>query len=373
MASSGTVSAYPWNQAKVIEHAFRRATGKPAERISAESVQIMQDLIFTVTSEWAASQTPLWTVQYLLLPITAGSRYVNTPNGTLEILHAYWRILNPYRGVATLSTGADGSTLFGGQPNADVTIAGANPGVMADFGAPMELDTIGVLLGGSSTLTAALEVQISQDGVTFVTAQTLPSTTFQPGVWSYFDLAPVLTAPFIAIVAPVSGAMVLNQLNFGLAQGEDIELGALNVDDQFNLPDKQFQNPRPVSFWQDRQINSPVLNTWPAPNLSAFYNGTVTALVRRYIQDPGAMTNTVEIPQKFNEALIWRLAQKAYFELPEANEDTSSQASIFALSAKQQRYASIEKEAARAEAIAWSDERIRAPIRFAPNISPYTR
>ncbi len=396
LATSGTVGAYPFSQAKVIEHAYRRATGRSAERIPYEQIQIAQDLILTLTSEWINAGFPLWTIQYLLLPITAGSRYVTLPVGTNDVFHSYWRILNPWRGAATLSTGADGSVLFAGQPNADVIIPGPNAAVAANFGGANEVDTIGVLLGGSTPLTAALQVQTAPDGQTWTTVQTLPSTTYYPQVWSYFDLAPVVTAPFVQLLLPsytpvldpygnpvigpngqpvygpnpAGSSMTLNQLNFGLAQGQDIELGALNQDDQFNLPDKQFQNPRPVSYWLDRKLVQPVLNVWPAPNQSAFYNGTVTALVRRYIQDPGAMANAVDVPQRWLEALIWRLAQKLYFELPQQDLGTPN---FFTAQVMQARYQNIEKEAAKAEMLAWAEERIVAPIRWAPNISVYTR
>jgi len=43
------------------------------------------------------------------------------------------------------------------------------------------------------------------------------------------------------------------------------------------------------------------------------------------------------------------------------------------LMAKNQRVDNIEKNAARAEALAWSEERQVAPVRLTPGISPYTR
>lgn len=371
MATSGTVSAYRFNQRKVIEHAMRRA-GRVPERISAEDIQVAQDLIYTLTSQWINAGFPLWTKQYLMLGVTQNGTNVTLPTGTNDVFHTYWRILNPWRGVATTSTGAGASQLFGGQPNPDVTIAAPNPGVIAAFGSSQEVDTIGVLLGGNAPVTAALLVQTSQDGVTFTTAQTLPSTTFTPGQWAYFDLQPVLFAPFLQLVLPVSvGSWTLNQLNFGLANGQDIELGALNQDDYYNLPDKAFLSDRPNSVFVDRLLPNIILRIWPAPNQGAFYNGTVTALVRRYIQDPGSMTNDVEVPQRWAEALIWRLAKLLLFELPDAQVD--AQSSYFTLMAKQQRMQAIEAEAAKAEMLAWSEERTVAPIRWAPNISVYTR
>ena len=369
---SGTVGTYRFNQQKVIDHAARRA-GLSAEQLSAEQVQIAQDLIFTITSQWASAGFPLWTRQYLLLGMTQNSPFVNCPVGTLDVFHTYWRQLNPWRGNAVASSGGNVSQLFGGQANSDVTITGTNPGVIAQFGNLTEVDTIGVLLGGASPLTAVLNILTSSDGVSFTQFQALPLTTYTPGQWAYFDLAPVPIANFIQIQYTGGASITLNQLNFGLANGVDTEIGALNIDDYYNLPDRSMLGDRPNSGYVDRQIVNPVLAVWPAPNSTAFYNGTVTALVRRYIQDPGSLTNSIEVRQNWLEALIWRLANLMIYELPDPDAGSQSQASYFTLMAKQNRIQNIGQEATKAEALAWSEERTRAPIRWAPNISPYTK
>ena len=369
--TSGTVSTYSFNIQRVIEHAVRRA-GLSAEQLAGEQQRIATDLIFSITSEWINAGFPLWTRQYALLPIVAGGTDVSCPVGTNDVLHAYWRILNPYRGDATLTTGADAAVLFGGQPNSDVPITGINPGVYVNFGSSMEVDTIGVLLGASSSITAALQVQTAPDGATWTTVQTLPNTTLVPGQWAYFDLSPSVTAQYVQVILPsaMSTTWTLNQMNYGLANGQDIEIGPLNIDDYWNLPNKQFQSSQPNSAYTDRQLNGPVLKIWPTPNPTAFYNGTITALMRRYIQDPGALYLAAEVPQRWLEALIWRLATLLIYELPD--QDQSSQASYFTLMAKQQRITAIEAKATKAEALAWAEERTKAPIKIMPNLRAYT-
>ena len=369
--TSGTVSATPYNLRKVLDHAFRRA-GKSAEKVSAEQLSIATDIVFTVTSQWINAGFPLWTRQYLFLPVTIGSFDVPTPVGTVDIITAFWRILNPWRGDATLSTGADAAQLFAGQPSADVVITGINPGVYVNFLSAMQVDTVGILLGGASTVTAALEVQASSDGVNWTTVQTLPSTTYTPQVWQYFGLIPSVTTQFLQIVLPSASTWTLNQVNFGLADSQDIPFGRLNIDDYYNLPDKQFQGDQPNSLFVDRQLNAPVLKIWPTPNVTAFYNGTMTALVRRYIQDPGQLTNNVEVPQRWLEALQWGVAKLLMYELPD-EEASSQQTSYFTLMAKQQRLQAVTQELTKAEALAWGEERDNSPVRIVPNIGGYTR
>jgi hypothetical protein len=396
-STSGTVSAYGFNMSKVIDHAFRRA-GKLPEKASAEQLQIATDLVYSITSEWINAGFPLWTRQFLLLPCGVGQTDVVCPPGTVDVFHAYWRIINPWRGAATLSTGANGSVLFGGVPNSDVPITSALPAVWVNFGSPIEVDTVGVLPGGPFNNTAALQLSVSPDGVNWTVVQTLPGTTFAPQTWAYFDLSPSITSQYLQIANPNAVSYVigpngqpvigpnglpviapgpagaatwtLNQLNFGLANGQDIEIGPLNIDDYWNLPDKFFQSGRPNSSYTDRQLNAPVIKIWPTLNLEGYYNGTVTALVRRYIQDPGSLTNNVEIPQRWAEAMMWRLATMLIYELPD--EDQSSTASYFSLMAKQQRITAIEAKAAKSEALAWAEERTRAPLRLMPNLRAYT-
>lgn len=373
--TSGTVSAYRFNNQKILDHAVRRAGLQP-ERLSGEQQQIGLDLLFSQTSEWINAGFPLWTRQFILLGPTIGSPDVPMPVGTVDAFHTYWRILQPYRGNAIGTDSQNASVLFAGQPNDDITIAGPNPGVIVFFGGvgPTELDSIGVILGGNAPVTAALQVQTSSDGVTWAITQTLPSATYTPGVWTYFDLDPSVSSTYTALVLPSGGSWTLNQVQFGLANGQDIEIGPLNIDDYYNLPNKFFQSNQANSSYVDRQITQPVIKLWPTPNVTGFYNGAISALVRRYIQDPGALTNALEVPQRWLEATIWRLASTIFYEIPPTQDQVAaSQASPYAVLARQQLIQQIEQKASKAEALAWSEERSRSPIKWAPNISPYTR
>ena len=372
--TSGTVSTFQYDQMKVLEHAFRRA-GKSITKASGEQIQIATELIFTVTSQWINAGFPLWTRQYKLLPVTIGEANVPCPAGTVDVVNTFWRIFNPWRGAATLTTGVDATVLFAGAPNSDVAITGINPGVNVNFLSTTELDTVGVLLGGSVPVTAALQVQTAPDGVTWTTVQTLTSSTFTPGVWTYFDLHPSIISQYVQIILPsaTSTTWTLNQLNFGLANGQDITNGPLNIDDYYNLPNKQYQGNQPNSCFVDRQLNYPVIKVWPCPNNYAFYNGTVTALVRRYIQDPGLLTNAIEVPQRWLEALQWGVAKLLMYELPDEEPGgQATQTSYFTLMAKQQRLQAVTQELTKAESLAWAEERSSGPFRVTPNLRPYS-
>jgi len=391
--TSGTVLAYGYQQRKIIDHAMRKAGYSPQD-ISAEWIEVAQDLLFTQLAEYTNVGFPLWTRQQRPLPITIGSPDVPLPYGTVDALHVYWRIFNPWRGAATLSTGESANTLVAGQPNDDVTILGPNPGVIVDFGSAIELDTIGILPGlttgyeldgngnpiidgtynpillSSRSYSAALEILVSTDGTNWINAHTLPTTTFQAGQWSYFDLEPSITTRFIQIIQPIAGSWLLNHVNFCLANSTQIEIGPANIDDYYDLPNRFFRSGMPNTSYVDRKLDAPIIKIWPTPNEQAFYGGTVVSLLRRYIQDPGSMSDTLEIPARWFEGVTARLGVRLMDELPDLGG--SAQASYFGLMAKQQRRANLDQVATKAEAVFWSEERNRSPVRILVNLRPYT-
>ncbi len=379
MATSGTLLQTPYNQQKVIEHAVRRA-GQTPERMSAELNQVASETLYSLLSQYVNAGYPLWTRVFSLLGGQIGNPNIAVPSGTVDLHHAYWRVLNPWRGTATLTNGADGSVLFGGQPNADVTIPGPNPGIIANLGTSpgvgnmpgggAEIDTLGVLSGGGVPIQGTVELYTSPDGVNWTFALQMPTGVFTPGTWTYMDLKPTIVAPFLKISAPTAGSWVVNQFNIGLAYGQDIELGKLNIDDYYNLPDKMFRSDRPNSLYWDRLGDTPQIKIWPTMNTAAFYNGCVSALTRRYIQDPGALAGALEVPARWLEAVQWRLANVLLHEWP---EDPNVGGNYFTLMAKQQRIQMVQQEATKAEALCFAEERTDGPRRWTPDLSPYTR
>lgn len=379
MASvSGTLGQTVFTNAKIIEHAFRRCSVLP-ERLGAEQIGIARDLLYLIMQEWTNAGFPLWTRQFNLLPIAIGSPTVQTLDGTLDVFHTYWREFNPYRGNAILTGSVGNTSLFSGAPATDVTISSPNPSATVNFTTQTQVNTVGVLLGGNSSITTALQLNTSTDGVSFTLAQTLPSATYKPGVWTYFDLDPFLTSQYLQIEYAVNATWTLNALNFCLANGTDVEIGPLNIDDYWNLPNKQFSADRANSAYLDRRLAKPVILAWPVPNVSAFYNGTIAALSRRVLMDVGAMTNIIEAPPRWYEAGISRLATRLIESIPDALSAGAGDASVnptagyLTLQAKQAKFQRLEQQATKAEMLAWSEERTRAPIRLLPGIGPYTK
>ena len=131
----------------------------------------------------------------------------------------------------------------------------------------------------------------------------------------------------------------------------------MNRDDYTNLPNKYFQSNRPLQYWFDRQIPNPIMHMWPVPNDGAVFSQLVL-WVQRYIMDVGTMTQNLEIPQRWFEAIVAGLAAKLALEIIEVDP---------------QLIPMLDAKAAQALAIAQAEERDNSPMMIAPNISPYTR
>jgi hypothetical protein len=131
----------------------------------------------------------------------------------------------------------------------------------------------------------------------------------------------------------------------------------MNRDDYTNLPNKSFQSNRPLQFWYDRLIPNPVMRLWPVPNSGAI-TSQIVLWVQRYIMDVGTMTQQVEVPQRWYEAIVAMLASKLALEIAEV--DTS----LIPL---------LDQKANVALYTAQAEERDNSPMMMAPNIAVYTR
>jgi hypothetical protein len=84
----------------------------------------------------------------------------------------------------------------------------------------------------------------------------------------------------------------------------------------------------------------------------------MTVWYSRQIEDVGALTDELEIPQRWYEAVLMNLSHRMSLELPQVGLD---------------RIQYLEKMAVQYLNEAEQEERDKSPIYWAPNISVYTR
>lgn len=328
MAFSNTVSQTNFNTRRVIDNAIRRCK-LTAQQITAEHIDIANDQLYLFLSDLANQGAPLWCIEKQIYPLYEGVGDITMTDGTVDILNSNFRTLQRVEGTNT-----DTSTAR--TVNFTTEIFVANVGIRW------------------SAAAVPIALERSDDGLVWVTVQT-ETPTASAGQWTWYDLDSSVAARYFRVRA-TSGTLGFSEIYLANTPTE-IPLARMNRDDYTNLPNKAFQNNRPLQYWFDRQVNNPIMHMWPVPNNAA----TVCQIVvwrQRYIMDVGTMTQDVEVPQRWLEAIVSGLAAKMALELVEVDVNLIP---------------ILDQKAAISLNIAQMEERDNSPMMIAPNISPYTR
>lgn len=328
MAFSNTVSQTVFNTRRVIDNAIRRCK-LTAQQISAEHIDIANDQLYLFLSDLANQGAPLWCIEKQIYPLYDGVGDITMTDGTVDILNGNFRWLQEVTGI-----------------NIDTSTSRT-----VDFTSVTFVANVGIFWSAAAV---PIVLERSDDGIIWDEIQS-ETPTATAGEWTWYDLDSSVAAQFFRVRA-TSGTLGFSQIYLANTPTE-IPLARMNRDDYTNLPNKVFQSNRPLQYWFDRQVNNPIMHMWPVPNLAA----TVCQIVvwrQRYIMDVGTMTQDVEVPQRWLEAIVAGLAAKMALELVEVD------ASLIPM---------LDQKAAIALNIAQMEERDNSPMMIAPNISPYTR
>ena len=330
MAVSGTVSTTVFNTRKVIDHAYRRCR-IPPEGISSEQISFALDTLYLILSMLANRGLQLWCIESYLMPLYQAQGLITMPNGVVDILNTNLRTISA---VNQNTNNSVTSTTY--------TTA---------FPTETQVTTVGIEWSAAST---GYALETSSNGITWLTVATEdnPNATAKQVTW--VDIQGSI-ATFFFRVRATSGTLDQTQVILANTPNE-IPMARLNRDDYVNLPNKSFQG-RPLQFWVDRLLNAPVLNLWPVPS-PQFVTAQVVVWVKRYIMDVGTMTQEIEIPQRWYDAVVYVLASRLAEETPTVDP---------------QMIAILDQKAQRSLMEAENEERDDSPIYLTPNIGVYTR
>jgi hypothetical protein len=329
VAVSGTVSTTVFNTRKVIDHAFRKCR-LPPEGVGGEQMTAAQETLYLVLSAFANRGLQLWCIEKLILPLYENEAAVPVGNGIVDLLNTNYRSIQ-YLTPAVETVAVDRVTF--------------------DLGSTEIVTTVGINWLGASV---AFNLQISPDGVVWETVESVSNPNQNVGEWTWVDIDGSLAARYFRVIAP-GGLLDQDEVLVGNTPNE-IVMARLNRDSYSNLPNKTFTG-KPLQFWLDRTLNEPVMYIWPVPNPSQAL-GQVVTYVKRYIMDVGSLTQEIEVPQRWYEAIVYLLAARLAEELPQVEPG----------------YVQVlDQKALRALSEAEMEERDNSPIYFTPNISIYTR
>lgn len=287
------------------------------------------EALYLILSGLANRGIQLWCIQKDILPLYEAVSEIPLPVGTVDILNANFRTLTELTGTETSSSTA----------------------VSIDFGQDIQVTNVGVLFNGAST---AYTIETSPDGSTWTTVATVANPSLTAGEWNWTDLQGTLARQYCRVVAS-TGTLNQSDVFFGNTPTE-IPMARINRDDYSNLPNKTAQG-RPLQFWLNRQREYPIMNVWQVPN-GDFIFAQIVCYVKRYIMDVGTMTQEIEVPQRWYDAIVYCLAAKLAEELPSVDP---------------QMLPILDQKMLRALKEAEDEERDNSPIYFTPNIAIYTR
>lgn len=327
--TSGAFGSVIMDVTSIIEHAVRRC-GVSASVITAEQQQSARENLFLILSNLATKGLSLWCVQKFTLEVAAGVSELLLPVGVIDVLEGLFR-------TAT---------------SAAATSAG--PGVVAyDAGASATPTVMGAVVTPAANGRYTFVLESSSDNAVWVPRGS--ADLVFAGVPIGFDASTFVAAQYWRVRDTLDPGRVLTTASF-LSNINDVTMGRLTRSSYAQMPNKAQASLQPLQFWYDKQFYQPRMVLWPVPSQTAF----IRIYVQQQIQDPGSFVNAVQVPQRWLDAVIALLAPRVFLELPK--ELVASD-----------RYEVLTGVAASLLRDAEDSETDGAPIKFAPNLVPYTR
>lgn len=330
MATSGTVARTIIDVTSIIEHSVRRC-GVLSSVITSEQQLSARDNLFLILANFANRGLSLWCVEKMVTTTIAGKAVYNLPKGVVDVLNINYR---------------SNATQF---PNTSSSVGDLG----VDLGSELRIQSVAVVAGVGGDY--ELELAYSSDGVTWWPAA-LSTVTMSAGDQVCLDADPISLAQYWRIRDVSSVPKLLTTAVF-YGECSSIPMSPLNRQDYTQLPNRAFSSDYPLQFWFDKQWDAPRLWLWPLPSTAGVQIEIWTQMM---VQDPGAFTNQLAIPPRWLEATISALAPIVCLELPKEL-------------VAPERYDQLTARAEKALKEAEDGETDGAPIRWAPNISAYTR
>jgi hypothetical protein len=357
MAYSGTVGQTVVTVQNLIDNGARRC-GKLAEELTSEQVLSAKQSLFFLLSNLINQGIQYFAIKKYVYGLQPNKYQYLLPVGGNDVLNALYRQMTQPVGTYTSSAGGTAANVADDDVTTFCLQTSANGNIVVDYTATntQYIGSIGIMPyvagGGSATFNYAF--QASSDNVTWTTLYTGTSVTVTDGQWIWQDIDPGANVQYYRILASGGTTLALREWYLGVNSTE-VTMSRLNRDDYTNLPNKNFTANQPFQFWLNRTIPQATITLWPTPS-NAFYQMTVWYSAQ--IEDVGALSGQLAIPDRWMLAIQSMLAHQMSLELP--NVDLV-------------RIQYLEGQGEKYFIMAEQEERDKSPIYFAPNIGVYTR
>lgn len=269
-------------------------------------------------TDWQGKGLNLPFIAQDMITINANQPTYSLPVNTVRLLEVSVASLNRLNtgGTAFSSAGGNASNVFTTGNTAGCIQTTPDGYISYDYG---DGNTNSVLYIGVQTLidqTLSLSIDYSFDGVNWYNVYSAPDQLYQSHFINWFVLPTSLNAQ-IWRVKEVGGAiMQIQQLYFDNASPNSAGnrlLTPISRSEYMAIANRSVQS-SPGSYYFNN-IDNPTITLWPMP-----YNNEYTVIYYtrlRYAQDVSALTQTVDIPQRFFEAFVAGLAVRLAEKFPE--------------------------------------------------------
>jgi len=354
MSLSGNNSALrQYTARQVVELALRRA-GIPPAKFNSEILQVAADEFNLMLDEMLNLGMQLWGRDKIILPLYQNQNEVPCPLGTSVVISTNQRYLSRLDTNGWFSdNGGTAALAFDDNFDTACTQLTANGSIGAFFSAAA-VTTVGVLFATSGTFDIFYEYT-TDSGLTWTAIDSTSVTTGATNTWLWIDIEGVPNECNGFRVRSVSDVPIsIAELYFGNNPTE-IPLGVWNLDDWNAMVTKTAPGP-PWNWYQQRDLDTPVLFVWPMPDATAKYYQLV-CWRRRYLDQLSSMTQTLDVSRRWNEAMTASMARRLCLALPEV--------------ADMNRYGPLLQAEAAAVQLATGEERDPAPMRYNPGLDVY--
>lgn len=354
LSGSNTGALRPFTARHIVELALRRAGIAPA-KFNSEILEVAYDEFNVMLDEMLNLGIQLWGRDRIILPLYQNQNTVPCPLGTSVVLTTNQRSLSRVDTSGWFSTnGGTPQYAFDDNFNTACTQTSANGSIGAYFSAT-SITTVGVLFNTSGTFDLFYEYTVDS-GATWTTIDS-DATSVQTSTltWSWLDIEGVPNTCNGFRIRSVSDVpLSVAELYFGNNPTE-IPMGVWNLDDWVAMVVKETPG-APWNWYQQRNLDTPVLYVWPMPDDTAKYMQLI-CWRRRYLDQLTAMTQTLDVSRRWNEAMTASMARRLCRSLPEV--------------ADMSRFGMLQQEEGEALRLAMGEERDPAPMRYNPGLEVY--
>lgn len=299
--TSGTYNFQVIEVELIIREAFERI-GIVGSLIEAQKLEAARRSINFLLLEWMNKSVNLWTLQSAYLPLIPNQGQYIFDNIIGDVIQANLRTsTRQLNGTPGASNGGDAANAFDGNPATSCN-AGEDGNISYDYGdgVTQQINFIGIQSATNTTYTLVLETSVNNADWTLL--YTIPPQTFSAGTTVWLDVPTPINARAYRITETGGKALDISELYFN-NNVLDMPISSVSRYEYYTYPNKKLVG-RPAIYYLDSQIN-PIFNLWPVP--SEQYN-CVQYTYKKMMQDVGLYTNSLQIPQRFYQAMVWGLA-----------------------------------------------------------------